>query len=135
MEWILDRTLLRPRDIIAFVNECIRNSDGQAVVSANIMRDVEGNYSQGRLDALCAEWEIDYPNLRTFVEMIKRKPAVFRVGDLSDDELCEFTLENSETFQTDDPLSIALKLYNVTAEAEAFFGQCFGYFIALVLSA
>jgi hypothetical protein len=90
LEWILDRTLMRPRDVITFVNMCIKNSDGQVQISSATMRATEGEYSKGRLDAIFSEWDIDYPNLRYFIDLLKRKQANFHVGDCTDDELLSF---------------------------------------------
>lgn len=63
VEYILDRTMLRPRDAISFINECIKSSEGKPTISQTNLLDAESKYSEKRLRALADEWASDYPNL------------------------------------------------------------------------
>lgn len=62
-DYILERTMMRPRDVIAFVNECISASDGQIEVSATHVRRAEIEFARKRRDALLQEWKSAYPTL------------------------------------------------------------------------
>lgn len=125
LDWLIERSQLRPRDAIAYVNICIKNSDGRATITAETVRAAEGEYSRGRLEALFAEWEIDYPNLPVFVEILKNRPSHFRVDDIDDFallQLADKTLLGAESSlnKTDDPLSIALRVFNLEVVAAPF---------------
>jgi hypothetical protein len=65
LDYILDRTFLRPREAILFMNECIRQSAGQARINTTTIRQAESAYSQKRLTSLCEEWSRPLPNLGT----------------------------------------------------------------------
>ena len=62
-DWLLDRTLMRPRDIISFVNECINAAEGLTDISVTIIRKAEVIYAQKRRDALLQEWYSAFPSL------------------------------------------------------------------------
>lgn len=62
-DWMLERTLMRPRDIIAFVNECLDAADGLATVQLSSIRKAEVEYSRKRRDALLQEWQSVHPAL------------------------------------------------------------------------
>ena len=77
-DWIIERTLMRPRDIIAFVNECIDVSTGQATVSVTAMRKAEVEFARKRKDALVQEWQSAFPLLDDILTLFtsKRKSGV-----------------------------------------------------------
>lgn len=68
-DWMLDRTLMRPRDIIAFVNECIVVADGTTGVSVTGIRKAEVIYAQKRRDALLQEWYSAFPSLNRVLDL------------------------------------------------------------------
>jgi hypothetical protein len=63
LDYILDRTLLRPRDAISFVNLCLRESVDKRAVSWEAIQAAEPGYSEGRLLALRDEWKLTYPGI------------------------------------------------------------------------
>lgn len=83
-DYMIDRTLMRPRDIIAFVNECIRVSEGQYDVSATHVRRAELEFSRIRRDALEQEWLSAFPSLRKLLDYVSKPKKI--VVDM--DELC-----------------------------------------------
>jgi hypothetical protein len=106
MEWIVARTLMRPRDAIAFVNEAILQAVGSSRISAKMMREAEGLYSRGRLRALAEEWIADYPSLLRFVDILKGRPSHFRLSEILDLEIEDFCLAvATEGAPVDDLLS------------------------------
>lgn len=77
-DWIVERTLMRPRDIIAFVNECIDASNGHATVSVTAMRKAEIEFARKRKDALIQEWQSAFPLLDDILTLFtsKRKSGI-----------------------------------------------------------
>jgi hypothetical protein len=63
VEYILDRTLLRPRDAIAFANEAVSIGVGKTRLTWEDIRTAERSYSSKRLLALRDEWKPTYPGI------------------------------------------------------------------------
>lgn len=63
INYLADRTFLRPRDIILFLNECISLSEGKTSISLATIKKAEDQYSHKRLQSLATEWQSIYPNL------------------------------------------------------------------------
>ncbi|MFB8207040.1 MULTISPECIES: P-loop ATPase, Sll1717 family [unclassified Streptomyces] len=61
-DYMLQRTLMRPRDIIAFVNETF-TATGSDRVSWEDIKTAEDSYSYKRLLALRDEWKMSYPDI------------------------------------------------------------------------
>lgn len=82
-DYIVDRTLLRPRDAISFVNECLSLVEGKTTVNSATVKQAEGVYSHGRMDALVDEWIADYPCLKTYTKFIAGKPSRLKLSEFS----------------------------------------------------
>ena len=93
IEYMMDRTLLRPRDIIQFFNECIKTSDGKSIISQKALIQAEGTYSKERLRALFDEWYGLYPNLEFLYTLLRGKKDVFILENITEDELTTNYLE------------------------------------------
>lgn len=63
LEYILRRTLMRPRDAISYFNECYTQSGGRPKLSWDAIHSAEHQYSVNRLLALRDEWKSNYPGL------------------------------------------------------------------------
>jgi hypothetical protein len=61
--FILDRTLMRPRDAIAYLNEGFVLAGGRPRLSWNDIQRAERPYSINRLSALRDEWKATYPGI------------------------------------------------------------------------
>jgi hypothetical protein len=92
IEYMLDRTLLRPRDIIEFFNACIRFSDGKATIPLTAIQEAEGVYSRERLRALADEWYGVYPHLLHFTPVLRGRRSFFPIADISTEALTETAL-------------------------------------------
>ncbi|MGY8677852.1 hypothetical protein Q2941_08520 [Bradyrhizobium sp. UFLA05-153] len=77
-DYMVERTLMRPRDIIAFVNECLNEAQGNYEVSATMVKRAEANYSAKRLTNLEQEWQSAYPTISKLTAFLgsKRKPLL-----------------------------------------------------------
>lgn len=89
-EYIFDRTMMRPRDVILFFNACINEADGKTNITETMVLKAEGEYGRGRLKSLYDEWGADYANLKLFVEVLKNRPRKFLYKDMSLDDFEEF---------------------------------------------
>ncbi|MCW8931538.1 MAG: DNA repair ATPase [Gammaproteobacteria bacterium] len=87
LDYIIERTLLRPRDAIIFVNECLIEAQGKTEITNSIIKQAEQSYSQGRLDSLKFEWYVEHPLLDKYVNLLHQKNSRFKTNTISDEEL------------------------------------------------
>lgn len=95
IEFILSRTIMRPRDVIMFFNYCIENAVDRQKITVNMILEAEGRYSNDRLISLTDEWMSDYPELRFFVNILKGRKASFSATEISQDDIGELCLRFS----------------------------------------
>jgi hypothetical protein len=95
IDYMIERTLQRPRDLIQFFNICITLSNGKPMIDANTLIDGEGGYSRDRFRALVDEWVGIYPNLTLSAQLLKNKKPSFRVKDLLLAEVEEHCLQSA----------------------------------------
>ncbi|MEO8528907.1 MAG: hypothetical protein ABI435_07495 [Pseudolysinimonas sp.] len=82
IDYLLDRTLMRPRDAIAFANECLAEAAGKASISWDAIQTAERSYSAKRLLALRDEWKGTYPGIDAVVEKFRASPGRMTIEDL-----------------------------------------------------
>ena len=70
-DYILDRTLMRPRDTISFINECLSLHSGQGRLTWNDITRSEKSYSEKRLLALRDEWKPTYPDIQKVLGLFR----------------------------------------------------------------
>lgn len=120
IDYMLDRTLMRPRDIIHFFNACIKRSDGKVTITSSTIRDAEGYYSRDRLKALFDEWQGLYPNLSHLYQLLKIQESTFLITDISDDSLQENLLQllasNDKKYGIDHELMLSVYNGQITFE-------------------
>jgi hypothetical protein len=75
-DYILARTLMRPRDVIAFLNECLAIGAGRARLTWSDIHAAEANYSQNRLLALRDEWKPTFPGIGDVLGAFRGSDAV-----------------------------------------------------------
>lgn len=92
VDHIIQRTLFRPRDAIAFVNECLKRSEGKGSISVQTIRDAEREYSAQRMDSLCYEWYTHYPYLKHSLGILERMPSKFKLSQITKDKVEAFAL-------------------------------------------
>lgn len=95
-EYILDRTLLRPRDAIMFVNSCLQESQGKTEITSSIIKLAEKSYSSDRIESLKYEWFVEHPLLDKYIEVLHHRNSNFKVSSISDEELEILILELTE---------------------------------------
>lgn len=120
LEYLLTRTLLRPRDVIAFVNECIELCEGKEYVPPSTVQDAERKYSTGRLRSLRDEWSSHYASLAACTELLRGRQSHFRYSELTEEQLQECIQEHwSEIPETDPVGRIAREYLNNEKTANA----------------
>ncbi|MCG3110894.1 MAG: hypothetical protein MCM46_03615 [Candidatus Manganitrophus sp. SB1] len=110
IDYILDRTMMRPRDVILFFNYCIALATGSPEITTQMIKQSEGEYSRTRLRSLADEWYADYPQLIKFSSLLKNRRKVFSVTEIAEDEISDFCLTFvSDHLDEKDSLSIGAK--------------------------
>lgn len=85
-DYMLERTFMRPRDVISFVNHAIENADSKSYFTLDILKKAEIYYSLDRLQALEDEWGENYGELRNVFDFLKGKIDGFRLKSIKEDE-------------------------------------------------
>lgn len=83
LDYLLDRTLLRPRDAITFANECFNVGVGKSQLTWVDIQAAEREYSIKLLLALRDEWKGTYPGIDRVFEKFRGSPI-----KMSRKELC-----------------------------------------------
>ena len=69
-KYLIDRTMMRPRDLITFVNLCIEHSDSQSIINSDAIIEAERDFLHDRRKALIAEWNQVYPNIELCLDLL-----------------------------------------------------------------
>jgi hypothetical protein len=108
--YMIDRTLLRPRELIEFFNDCIEQAESCPSINKKMLLTAEGEYSKNRLRSLQDEWIADYPTLIEHAFLLRKRPKYFLLGDLNDSELQDFCLDYAVKYpELTDALSLQTK--------------------------
>lgn len=77
LDFILDRTLMRPRDAIMYLNAAVREGGGRRKLSWDDIRGAEQEYSKERLRALRDEWKDPYLDIDQVLEVFRGSTSAF----------------------------------------------------------
>lgn len=123
LDYILDRTLMRPRDAISFVNLCIDEAYGKDEINTESIKNSEKIYSKKRLGALCHEWFSNYPHLDMYVDLIKNKNNGFTHSAINKTDIEELALSLSTSDDLGhDPIKVlAEKMFEKNGSTKAQF--------------
>jgi hypothetical protein len=83
-DWILDRTLLRPRDVIVWINEVLTEASGKSGLSWNDLYQVAERVSKFRLMDLRDEWMEPYLGIEGLLNCFHGYPAELKLTEFSD---------------------------------------------------
>jgi len=111
IDYIVDRTLLRPRDAIQFANECFFVASDRTRISWRAIYAAEANYSQKRLRSLNEEWSEYYPGLKMTIEILRGLPTPFTRSAISRARLEEISSDLCELPINAPCITTAKKLY------------------------
>jgi hypothetical protein len=125
MKYIIQRTLMRPRDAIAFVNECLRLAENRERVSWKVLRAAEGFYSDRRVKAVCDEWRTHYPSIDYLVELLRGAPSRINRSDVAGDALEGVIVKCATCKQSDACVEVAKDMLDPASKntAKAFLDE------------
>lgn len=106
VDYMIERTLHRPRDLLAFCTYAISEASRAGVdkISMEQVIQAESTYSVNRLQALEDEWKYSYPNLSSLVTlMIKIASRDYQLTSLKPREIRSILLEAKERILTASP--------------------------------
>jgi hypothetical protein len=88
INYILDRTHYRPRDLIAFVNLCLSTAAAfkKHTIGWDVIELAEAEYSRGRLEALREEWNAVFPGLQPLFTAFSGMREAFTIRELATNE-------------------------------------------------
>ena len=117
--YLLERTLRRPRDIIAFVNRVLIENEGENLpLPARGITKAEPGYSNDRLRALEDEWRSCHPLIRSYLKCIQGLPHTSMVQLLDEDRLFAlvFDIAELERHAIDDIERLGKSVYETNKE-------------------
>lgn len=86
--YIVDRTLWRPREIIQFCNdiaETASKKEGSVIpFDYRQITNAERTYSEGRLNDICSEYRFQYPGLKSVLETFRGKKRQLAKNELEE---------------------------------------------------
>lgn len=91
VEFLFERAA-QPREVIAFFNIIINTAQNCSRITVDHIRKAEGEYSRTRLRALGDEWNADYPHLLEYVDILRKRPASFKLEKVSPSDIEELCL-------------------------------------------
>lgn len=83
-KYIVDRTLNRPRELIFFVNECLKAHNMAEKIGRETIEKVERGYSKNRLDDIASEYKFQYAGLREVFETFRMEKLRWTRKDLEE---------------------------------------------------
>lgn len=105
-DYILDRTMLRPRDAINFVNICLSECDGLESMNENTVLIAEEKFYSSRKRALVTEWKSIYPFIEEYLDVLSLISVPdFNLSGLEStkkDEISQYLLDRLSHGQEDD---------------------------------
>lgn len=130
IDYLIDRTLMRPRDIIEFFNFVILQAADNPKINSQMIKQAEGEYSRTRLRSVAQEWYADYPNLFAFADLLKNRPAHFPLSAVSHDACADFSVNLliGGVAQSDDLFKIAERFVETEVSASQFKQRVFQIF-------
>jgi hypothetical protein len=88
-EYMIARTLYRPRGLLAFYNQVLQRAAGKPEVSAGDIKDSEREYSRKRYQALIEEWSTAFPFMQILLEFIGSQKGRFEIVELAKRDVAE----------------------------------------------
>ena len=93
IEYIIERTFFRPRDIISFFNKIIELSAQRSSFNMHIIKEAENKYSIERLQALEDEWSENYGEVIKILNFLRGMYNGFRLYNIKEDSFAEILIE------------------------------------------
>ena len=81
-DYVLDRTFMRPRDVISFVNHILEHAYNRTSFSYSVIKAAEQDYSVERVTAIEDEWRDNYGTISELIAFLKGMHSNFRLINL-----------------------------------------------------
>lgn len=120
IDYMIERTLLRPRDIIQFANECFLSSESLTSVTWRKISAAEYIYSKKRLQSLIEEWGEYYPSLKFSVEILRDMLSTFTRSQLDSKKIEDLSTELYD-LEEDPCVKAAKNLYDKPTNSSSDF--------------
>lgn len=98
LDFILDRTFMRPRDLIDFLNTAIADAGAVTRLTWDNLTRAETEYSKRRRQSLFDEWKDSYFGLPLFFPLLAKFGAKFTYTQMSDEHI-QTILNNAQCEQ------------------------------------
>lgn len=92
-DYIIDRTFLRPRDVISFFNKLFESALPKSFVTLSTVRQAEVKYSIERLNAVEDEWSENYGEISKITSFLHGMHNGFNLYNIKDDLFAELLIE------------------------------------------
>lgn len=89
ISYMLSRTLMRPRDAVLFLNQCIESVEGGAIITGTILLGAETVYSRRRVESLIDEWSNVWPFLSELIEALPSSQQSFGLSYFTSEKCTE----------------------------------------------
>ncbi len=129
LDYMLERTFYRPRDIIVFVNDCLELCAGRTAISAAIIKEAEPGYSLERLQSVSNEWSTVLPDLAQTARLLYGLKAYTEVAQLTQEHLLAKFEELSFSLSEDSKDPITRALFGLYTSKSANFESIRNYFL------
>ena len=97
IDYILERTYSRPRDIISFFNKIIQFSNNKTYFNISVIKQAEPSYSLERIHALEDEWAENYGDISKAYSFLFGKYNGFNTYNIKEEWFHNFLLEQAVT--------------------------------------
>lgn len=119
IDFIIERTLRRPRDVLQFVNECFAIAYERERISWRAMLAAEAQYSEKRVKSLKEEWGEIYPCFEDTVEILRNIKATFTKSLIKESRLEEVMILLADGVPNDPCVSVVRKYYDSSGAKES----------------
>lgn len=94
IDYLLERTLMRPRDVIDFLNRCFDGTSEVSRLSLADIRSAEVGYSEARLHGILDEWGNSYRGLQATFPLLTKLGARFNLSQITEEDVIEVLLDD-----------------------------------------
>lgn len=93
-DYMIERTYMRPRDIISFFNKTIEQANNKTQLSTSLIKQAESAYSIERLHALEDEWGENYGDISKFYSFLYGMHNGFNILNIKEEPFSDILLDS-----------------------------------------
>lgn len=90
VDYVLERTQLRPREAILYLNSSIELAAGKSRLTWRNITDAEARYSRERLHSIIDEWNEEYPLIECYLRLLEGQNSKFKYRQYDEHSIEEF---------------------------------------------